>query len=335
MMRLPPFRFHSPASVAEAVKILAEEGSTAMLLAGGTNLLPHMKRGQQKPKTLISLRRIESLRQFSQDSDLTPGSGLTLGAGLTLADIVDNDTVRERYTGLWQAASQVASPQLRNMATIGGNLCLDTRCNFYDQSEDWRKAINYCLKKDGEICWVVTKSKKCRAVSSTDTAPALISLGAKVRLVSAESERVIDLEDFYRDDGTDYMVRRPDEILTEIILNPADGWRSTYWKLRRRGSIDFPILSVAAAIRADQGGMIEDARIVLGAVASRPLLSKETSEFLTGRQLTDEVIEEAAKIAGRPVKPVNNTDLDALWRKKMIPVYVTHALHELRGDGLI
>jgi 4-hydroxybenzoyl-CoA reductase subunit beta len=323
MMRLPPFRFHAPASIAEAVKILAEEGPQAQLLAGGTALLPGMKRGQQQPKTLISLRRIESLRQLSN------GSGLTLGAGLTLTDIVDNETVREHYSGLWQAASQVASPQLRNMGTIGGNICLDTRCNFYDQSEDWRKAINYCLKKDGEICWVVTKSKTCRAVSSTDTAPALIALGAKVRLVSAEGERVIDLKDFYRDDGTDYMVRRPDEILTEIILNPMSGWRSTYQKLRRRGSIDFPILSVAAAIRADKGGVIEEARIVLGAVASRPLVSTETSEFLIDRKLTDDVIEEAGRIAAQPVKPVNNTDLDALWRKKMIPIYLRHALQDL------
>jgi 4-hydroxybenzoyl-CoA reductase subunit beta len=166
-------------------------------------------------------------------------------------------------------------------------------------------------------------------VSSTDNAPALISLGARVRLVSADGERVIDLKDFYRDDGSDYMVRRPDEILTEIILDPAGGWGSTYQKLRRRGSIDFPILSVAAAIRADKGGIIEDARIVLGAVASQPLFSTETSDFLNGRELTDEVIEEAGRIAARPVKPVNNTDLDALWRKKMIPVYLRHALQDL------
>ena len=149
MMRLPSFRFCSPSSVTEAAKILSEEGSEARLLAGGTDLLPNMKRGQQRPKTLVSLRRIASLRQLSN------GSGITLGAGLTLTDIVENDTVREHYAGLWQAASQIASPQLRNMGTMGGNICLDTRCNFYNQSEDWRKAIDYCLKKDGEICWVV------------------------------------------------------------------------------------------------------------------------------------------------------------------------------------
>jgi 4-hydroxybenzoyl-CoA reductase subunit beta len=328
MMRLPPFRYCSPSSVTEAVKILSEEGPEARLLAGGTDLLPNMKRGQQQPKTLVSLRRIESLRQLSN------GSGITLGAGLTLTDIVENHTVRQHYAGLWQAASQIASPQLRNMGTMGGNICLDTRCNFYDQSEDWRKAINYCLKKDGEICWVVTKSKKCLAVSSSDTAPALISLGARVRLVSAGGERLVDLKDFYRDDGADYMDKRADEILTEIVLDPADGWQSTFWKLRRRNSFDFAILSVAAAIRATKSGTIEEARIVLGAVASRPLLSVEASEFLTGQKLTNEVIEEAANITSRPAKPVNNTDLDALWRKKMIPVFVTRALRELRGDDI-
>ena len=216
------------------------------------------------------------------------------------------------------------------MATIGGNICLDTRCNYYNQNEDWRKAINYCLKKDGDTCWVVTKSKTCRAVSSTDTAPALISLGAGVRLVSAGGERVVKLEDFYRNDGTDYMVRQPGEILTDIILDTDAGWRSTYWKLRRRGSFDFPILSVAAAMQIDKGGTIRQARIVLGAVASMPLLSGEASEFLAGKKLTDEVIEETGRILAQVAKPVNNADLTPLWRKKVIPSFLSRALRELR-----
>ena len=277
---------------------------------------------------VISLRRIESLRRISN------GSGLTLGAALTLTDVVENDTIREQYTGLWQAASQVATPQLRNMGTIGGNICLDTRCNFYDQSEDWRKAINYCLKKDGEICWVATTSKTCRAVSSTDTAPALISLGAKVRLVSAGGERVVEMKDLYQNDGADYMQRRPDEILSEVILDPMKDWRSTYWKLRRRGSIDFPILSVAAAMRADDGGTIEEASIVLGAVSSQPLLSTEAAEFLVGKKLSDEVIEETGRIMAKLAKPRGNTDLTPIWRKKMVPSFVNHALRELRGDDV-
>jgi len=328
MMRLPPFQFHSPDSIAGAAKILAEEGPDAMLLAGGTDLLPNMKRGQQTPATLVSLRRIESLREFSN------GSGMILGAGLTLTGLLENNTIREMYPGLWQAASVVASPLLRNTATIGGNICLDTRCNYYNQNEDWRKAINYCLKKDGDICWVATTSKTCRAVSSTDTAPALISLGAKVRLVSAGGERVVDMQDLYQNDGADYMQRRPDEILSEVILDPMPGWRSTYWKLRRRGSIDFPILSVGAAIRADGGGIIERARIVLGAVSSRPLLSTEATEFLIGKKLSDEVIEETGRIMARLAKPRGNTDLTPIWRKKMVPSFVHHALRELRGDDV-
>ncbi len=299
-----------------------------MLLAGGTDLLPNMKRGQQSPGTLVSLSKIGSLRQSSN------GSGLVLGAGLTLTELVENKSLCEMYPGLWQAASVVASPLLRNTATIGGNICLDTRCNYYNQNEDWRKAINYCLKKDGEICWVATSSKTCRAVSSTDTAPALISLGARVRLVSAGGERIVEMKDLYQNDGTEYMQRRPDEILTQVILDPMANWRSTYWKLRRRGSIDFPILSVAAAIRADNGGTIEEARIVLGAVSSQPLFSSEATEFLIGKKLTDEVIEETGRIMAKIAKPRGNTDLTPIWRKKMVPSFVNHALRELRGDNV-
>jgi 4-hydroxybenzoyl-CoA reductase subunit beta len=328
MMRLPQFRYQAPTTVSEAARVLAEEGPTAMLLAGGTDLLPNMKRGQHNPATLVSLRRIESLRKFNN------GSGMVLGAGLTLTDLIENRVLREMYPGLWQAASVVATPQLRNMGTIGGNICLDTRCNFYNRDEDWRKAINYCLKKDGDTCWVSTASKICRAVSSTDTAPALISLGARVRLVSSADERIVNMQDLYLDDGVDHMQRRPGEILSEIILDPMDGWRSTYWKLRRRGSFDFPVLSVAAAARTDGGGNIERARIVLGAVSSKPLLSGEAAEFLIGRRLTDEVIEETGRIMARLAKPRDNTDLAPIWRKKMVPVFVDHALRELRGDDV-
>jgi 4-hydroxybenzoyl-CoA reductase subunit beta len=329
MMRLPPFRYHAPGSVTEAANILAQEGPDAMLLAGGTDLLPNMKRGQQQPKTLVSLNRIKSLRQS------TNSTGMILGAGLTLTDLVQDKSLRDSYPGLWQAASVVASPLIRNTATLGGNICLDTRCNYYNQNEDWRKAINFCLKKDGDTCWVATTSKTCRAVSSTDTAPALIALGARVRLVSSVSERVVKMKDLYRDDGVDYIQRRADEVLSEVILDPMDGWRSTYWKLRRRGSIDFPILSVAGAIRCDDGGTIEDARIVLGAVSSQPLLSLEAAAFLIGKKLSDEVIEETGRLVARAAKPRGNTDLTPIWRKKMVPHFVNYALRELRGDDVL
>ncbi len=328
MMRLPDFRFHAPETLEEAAAILADKGSDAMILAGGTDLLPNMKRGQHTPKHLLTLRRISSL------CAVRSGSGLTLGAGLTLTQLLDNQSIRKDYTALWQAAQVVATPQLRNRATLGGNICLDTRCNFYDQSKEWRKAINYCLKKDGDICWVATSSKTCLAVSSTDTAPALVALNAKIRLVSAAGERVIRLEDFYNNDGLDYLNRRADEILSEVILEPACAWKSTYWKLRRRGSFDFPVLAVAVAVKLTDDGTVEDARIVLGAVASMPMLSTDAAEFLRGKKIDNEVIEETGRIAAKIARPVNNTDLAPPWRKKVIPEFMSYAFREVRGDDI-
>jgi 4-hydroxybenzoyl-CoA reductase subunit beta len=323
MMRMPWFGFRAPASLAEAARILAGEGPQAMLIAGGTDLVPNMKRRHQSPKTLVSLRKVPELR----------GMNGTLGACVTLAEIVSAPQLREQFRGLWQAAAQVATPHLRNMGTLGGNLCLDTRCTYYNQNYEWRKAIDFCMKKDGETCWVATASKRCVAVSSTDTAPALIALGAKARLVSASGEREVALADLYNNDGIEYLTRRPDEILTEIVLPPAAGWRSAYWKLRRRGAFDFPVLGVAAAVRAAPDGTVEDARIVLGAVASRPVVTR-AGELLSGRKLTDEAIAEvAAKVATR-AKPLDNTDLEIYWRKEVVPAFVGYALRQIRGDDM-
>ena len=328
MMRLPWFDYRAPRSIAEAARILAGEGPRAMLLAGGTDLLPNMKRRQQTPATLVALRDVPELKTIAN------GSGLKIGAGVTLADVARNEPVREKYAGLMQAAAQVATTHLRNMATLGGNLCLDTRCSYYDQSYEWRKAIDFCLKKDGEICWVATASKRCVAVSSTDCAPALIALGAKVKLASAAGEREVALEELYKNDGIDYLTRRSDEILTEIRLPDAAGWKSTYWKLRRRGSFDFPVLGVAAAAKLGKDGTVEEARIALGAVASRPFLVPKAAELLVGRKLGDEVIAEAAEAVGSRAKPMDNADMDIYWRKKVTPDFVGYALRELRGDDM-
>jgi 4-hydroxybenzoyl-CoA reductase subunit beta len=328
MMRLPRFRYRAPRTVDETARILAGEGPDAMLIAGGTDLLPNMKRRQQVPATLVALRGVDELRRVRN------GSGVVLGAGLTLTDLVRNETVCEQYPGLWQAAVQVATPHLRNMGTLGGNLCLDTRCTYYDQNYEWRRAIGFCMKKDGETCWVAPSSSRCLAVSSTDTAPALTALGASVRLVSAAGEREVALADLYRNDGIDYMARRPNEILTEVHLEPADGWKSAYWKLRRRGSFDFPVLSVAVAARLAEDGTVERARIVLGAVASQPLPCESASAFIEGQKLTDEVIAAAAARAAKPAKPMDNTDFTLHWRKRVAAEFVTWALRELRGDDM-
>ncbi len=318
MLRLPWFEFRAPRSVAEAAKILAGEGPAAMLLAGGTDLLPNMKRRHQAPKVLVSLAGIEELKRVNG----------AIGATVTLRQIVEN---RDSPMALRQAAAQVATPHLRNMGTLGGNLCLDTRCTYYNQTYEWRKAIDFCLKKDGSTCWVATASKRCVAVSSTDTAPALIALNAVVRLGSAEGEREIPVQDLYRNDGIDYLSRRPDEILTDVTV--PSGWKSTYWKLRRRGSFDFPILGVAAALKFS-GDVVEEARIALGAVASRPFLVDKAGEFLKGKRLSDEVIAQAAELVANRAKPMDNTDMDLYWRKEVADDFAAYALRELRGDDM-
>ena len=322
MLRLPWFDYRAPRSLGEAAAILAGEGPRAMLVAGGTDLLPNMKRRHQAPSVLVSLRAIPELKSFSN------GSGTSFGSALTLTEVVRNPGTP---TALRQAAAQVATPQIQNMGTLGGNLCLDTRCTYYNQTYEWRKAIDFCLKKDGDICWVATASKRCVAVSSTDTAPALIALDAAVTLVSSSGEREVKVEGLYKNDGIEYLSREPGEILTEVRVPP--GWKSTYWKLRRRGSFDFPVLGVAAALRMD-GGNIVEARVALVAVASRPFLVEKAGEFLKGRRLDDEAIMEAGRIVASRAKPMDNADLDLYWRKEVTAEFVGYALRELRGDDM-
>jgi 4-hydroxybenzoyl-CoA reductase subunit beta len=329
MMRLPLFEFRAPRTLEEAARILDGERANAMPLAGGTDLLPNMKRRQQVPRTLMSLRHIESLNRVALSE-----SGSRLGACLTLSDIAADPRFRNGLAALAQAASLVATPQIRNMATLGGNICLDTRCNYYDQSYEWRKAINFCLKKDGTTCWVAPGSSKCMAVSSTDTGPALMALGARVHLVSRSGEREVLLSDLYNNDGIDYIKRRPDEILSEVLLDALHGWKSTYWKLRRRGAFDFPVLSVAAAARLSKENVVEDARIVVGSTACRPLSATDAAKSLLGRPLNQQAIEEAAALAARIAKPLDNTDFDMTWRKRVTAEFVTYALRELRGDDV-
>jgi 4-hydroxybenzoyl-CoA reductase subunit beta len=322
MMRLPFFGWRAPKSLAEAAKILADEGPQAMLIAGGTDLIPNMKRRHQSPKTLVSLRGVKELKK----------SNGTLGSGLTLSELVHDGAIREKYRGLWQAAAQVATVHLRNVGTLGGNLCLDTRCSYFNQNHEWRKAIGFCLKKDGDICWVATASKRCVAVSSTDTAPALIALGAKVKLVSTQGEREVPLDALYNNDGIEYLTRRTDEILTEVSV--PSGWTSSYWKLRRRGAFDFPVLGVAAALKLAKDGTVEEARIALGAAASRPFLVDKAGEFLQGKKLTDDAIAEAGALVASRAKPMDNTDLDLYWRKDVASAFVGYALREVRGDDM-
>ncbi|HSL22880.1 MAG TPA: FAD binding domain-containing protein [Vicinamibacterales bacterium] len=328
MMRLPGFRYRAPRTLVDAAAWLAEEPDNTMLLAGGTDIIPNMKRRQQTPATLIGLRRVTEL------TGIHNGDGLRIGACVTLSNLVADRRIRQECPGLWQAAAQVATPHLRNMGTIGGNLCLDTRCTYYDQNYEWRKSIGFCMKKDGGTCWVATSSPKCLAVSSTDTAPMLQALGATVTLLSsARGQRVVPVANLYANDGIHYLTKQPDEILTCVTLPASAGWRSSYWKLRRRGAFDFPVATAAVAARID-GGRVIEARIVLGAVASRPLEADRASAMLRGKDLDDELITSAAATASEVAKPMDNTDFELVWRKKMVRSLVSHALHEIRGDDV-
>lgn len=325
MMRLPEFDYRAPDSVEEVSRILAGEGPQAMIVAGGTDLWPNMKRRHQQPKVVVALRNVKGLRESAN------GAGLSLGAGVTLTEIAAAPSA-EGHDALRRAAAQVATPLLRGAATIGGNVCLDTRCTYYDQNEEWRRSIDFCMKAEGQTCWVAPSSPKCLAISSTDCAPALMALGAEVQLVSAEGgERSVALEDLYKNDGIFYLKRKPDEVLTTVRVPDRAGWRSTYWKLRRRGSIDFPVLGVAAAVKMS-GDSVEDLRIVLGAVSSRPILATDAAAKLVGQVPTDDLIAEVAEACGKLAKPMDNSDFTLYWRKAVVQPYVRGVLKQLRGD---
>jgi 4-hydroxybenzoyl-CoA reductase subunit beta len=325
MLRLPPFRYSAPGTLAATTQLLADHGERAMVVAGGTDLFPNMKRRQYTPEVLVGLRGLRELRGIAGD----PGTGMTIGALTTLTEIAAHPAIRMAYPALAQAAGLVSAPQLRNVGTLGGNLCVDTRCNYYNQTEFWRASIGYCMKKDGDICLVAPGSPRCWAIASSDCAPALISLGAQVRLVSSHGERSIPVAALYQDDGIAYLNKAHDEVLAEVLLPPAEGWRSVYRKLRRRGSFDFPILGVAIALRQHTDGTVREARIVLGALASQPVEATAAVALLAGQRLDPELIAAVAAAAARPAKPLDNADLTLSYRKQMVPVFVRRALEDL------
>ena len=323
MMRLPRFRYYSPRTVREAVRIKADSGPESAYVAGGTDLYPNMKRRQQTPKVVIGLARIPALSRTRSGAQ-----GASIGSAVPLSGVENDARLRRDYPGLVHAVEEISTPPLRNMGTLGGNLLLDTRCNYYDQNYEWRRAIRFCLKKDGDVCWVAPGSPKCLAVQSADSVPILIALGARAMLVSSEGERETPVEDLYRNDGIAYLTKRPDELLTEIRLPKPDGWRGSYRKLRRRGAFDFPVLSIGAAVRRE-GDLVADARLVLGGVLSAPLRLTRAEEVLHGRPLGPSAIEEAGEAAAAASRPMDNTDFSFLWRKQMTARFVAAALRDL------
>jgi 4-hydroxybenzoyl-CoA reductase subunit beta len=366
VLRLPPFKLLRPRTLDEAARMLAGEGAAAgqpvRVVAGGTDLWPNMKRRHQRAATVVSLMGIPGLAGICEGSasagagpvamaaaeasaaGAAPGAGsgdgpLRIGATTLLDDVARHPLVAGRYPALATAVASISSPPLRNMGTIGGNLCVDTRCTYYNQTEEWRRAIDYCMKEAGSICWVATSSPRCWAHSASDSAPMLCALGAAVRLVSARGERELPVADLYRDDGIDYLARRPDEILTEIEV-PAEAaqgpCRAAFWKLRRRGSIDFAVLSVAAAVWTDEAGLVSRARLYLGAVGSAPVAVTAATVLLVGQPLAalagdQELLAAAGRLARKAATPLDNTDFQAQWRGVMAARYTEAALRELAG----
>ncbi len=325
MMRLPKFEYRVPRTIAEAVQTAGDLGPTAQFVAGGTDLYPNMKRLQQTPRTVISVMRLQPLNQIAGDGP----SGVSIGASVTLTDLIEHPIIQRDYPVIVNAARTISTPILRNMGTIGGNLLLDTRCNYYDQNYEWRKGINFCLKKDGDVCWVAPGSSKCWAVQSSDLVPVMVAIGARFRLASTLGERVIDAAGFYNDDGIEYLKKRPDELLVDIQLPPTNGWRASYQKLRRRGAFDFPVLGVAAWVQTDAAGGVKAARLVLGGIAPAPLEVSEAATALIGNPFDEEHIQAAAEACYVRARPLDNTDFVMNWRKQMARQYATRALQEL------
>jgi len=317
VLRLPRLRYLRPRTAAEAAALAAEHGNRAMLVAGGTDLFPNLKRRQFEPEVLVQVPSLPGIRR--EDGDLV------LGATVTLAEAAADPELVKHLAGYAEAAGLVSSPPLRNAGTVGGNLCVDTRCNYYNQTFEWRKSIGFCMKKDGDICLVAPGSPRCWAVSSSDTAPVALVLGAAVELAGPDGSRVIPAADLYRDDGIEYLGKRAEEVLTAIRLPVQPGLRTAYVKLRRRGSIDFPIAGAAVAMVLD-GDVVRSCRVALSAVASHPLEVPAAGEFLTGRRLDADAIAAAAELAAKPARPLDNTDLTHFWRKRMVRVVVERAL---------
>ena len=325
-MSLPEFQLARPRTVPEAVAFLREHASTR-ILAGGTDLLPSMRQKLFEPQHVLDIRRIPELKGIRETEQ-----GIEIGALTTLAEIEHSLLLQKNYPILTEAAKTVASPLLRNMGTIGGNICLDTRCLWYNQSLTWRKSCGFCIKKDGDLCHVAPGGAKCWAAFSADTPPALLCLDAEIEIVSPAGARTIKLQDFYTGDGMNHRRLQPNELLTRIFLPSASaGYIGTYRKLRVRGSIDYPLAGVAVAIKKSNGH-IEKLRIGITAVNPAPLLVKGLDSLLSGN-LTEAAADAIAEQAARTAKPLTTSALIPEYRREMIRVFTKRAVLALGESG--
>ena len=329
MLRLHSYAFHRARTLTEAVDLLAAHPDDAMIIAGGTDVMPNMKHRLFTPNHLIGIKGMPELRGISTTHD-----ELVIGASETLSDVAKNPLVRKYALALAQAAGSVAGPQLRNMGTIGGNVCLDTRCTYYNQTYFWRDALGFCLKKDGTVCHVTKVGRKCVAAHSADTPPVMMTLNAVVDLVSPTGTRSVPIQDFFIADGIWNTVRRRDEIVSRVrIPLPSQSTVTTFTKVRQRNSIDFPLLNIAVAADLD-GDAVRDMRIVVSALGSRPRAVTGLDKVAAGQTLTAETIDAIAERAFQQCHPLENIIVDPDWRREMVRVYVRRAVRSLLSNAV-
>jgi len=321
-LSLPQFKLLRPRFVGEALEYLAKHGASVRLLAGGTDLIPSMRQKLFEPEYVVDLRAITHLRGITPQQD----GGVEIGALTTIRAIERSDYLCQYFPVLSEAAATVASPVLRNMGTIGGNICLDTRCLWYNQSLTWRKGCGFCIKKDGDLCHVAPGSAKCWAAFSGDTPAALLCLNAEIEIESPTGSRIIPLADFYTGLGDNYRTLQPNELVTRILLPASSaGYQGAYRKLRVRGSIDYPLAGVAVALKRSNG-YIADARIGITAVNPAPLLVKGATELLTGRTIDEALAEAAGDLAAKVSKPLTTSALTPEYRREMVRVFTKRAV---------
>jgi 4-hydroxybenzoyl-CoA reductase subunit beta len=323
-LSLPEFQLLQPRSIAEAVDELERHAGAVQILAGGTDLIPSMRQGLFAPKYLLDIRAIRELAGIHE----TP-SGVVIGALTPLAAIERCALLQKKYPVLTAAAAAVASPVLRNMGTLGGNICLDTRCLWYNQSLTWRKSCGFCIKKDGDLCHVAPGGSECWAVFSGDTPPALLCLGAQLQIAGPRGTRLVALADFYAGTGEAHLKLAKDELLTNILLPAASaGMLGAYRKLRVRGSIDYPLAGVAVAMKR-KNAEIEDVRVALTALDPAPVLVTGIARALAGKLLSEESAELAGELAAKTAKPLTTSALTPEYRKEMVRVLTKRALLSL------
>jgi 4-hydroxybenzoyl-CoA reductase subunit beta len=328
-LTLPEFKLLRPRTTAEALALLAQYAGNIRIMAGGTDLLPSMQQKLFEPQYVLDIGRIAELKGIRRQ----PDGGVEIGALTALTDIERSDVLRQHYPVLPEAAKTVASPVLRNMGTIGGNICLDTRCLWYNQSLQWRKSCAFCIKKDGDLCHVAPGGTECWAVFSGDTPAALLCLDAEIEIASTSGLRCVRLADFYTGIGDDHRRLRPDELVTRVFLPASSaGYRGAYRKLRIRGSIDYPLAGVAVVLKRSNG-LIEDARVGLTAVNPAPVLVKGTTELLAGRRMTEEWAEAAGVLAAQTAKPLTTSALTPEYRREMIRVFTKRAVFSLATES--